>query len=123
MHPWITEVPDESHDEQVQLSIQENLIKYQYCSSFQKIVLSLISGLNATQDELNVMQKEFLRIDIDKSGTLTKDELQQMTNSKIAKSYDLDWDEIILSCDFNGDGVIDFQEFISACIDRKVLNN
>lgn len=86
-------------------------------------MLSLISGLNATQDELNVMQKEFLRIDIDKSGTLTKDELQQMTNSKIAKSYDLDWDEIILSCDFNGDGVIDFQEFISACIDRKVLNN
>ena len=69
------------------------------------------------------MQKEFLRIDRDKSGTLTKDELQLMTNSKLLNSYELDWDEIIEHCDFNGDGVIDFQEFMSACIDRKVLNN
>ena len=46
-----------------------------------------------------------------------------MTNSKLCQSYELDWDDIITACDYNGDGVIDFQEFISACIDRKVLNN
>jgi len=44
-----------------------------------------------------------------------------MTNSKLIKKYNIDWDEIISSCDYNGDGVIDFQEFISVCIDRKVL--
>jgi len=41
------------------------------------------------------MQKEFLRLDTDKSGTLTKEELEKMTNSKIKKRYELDWDEII----------------------------
>lgn len=46
-----------------------------------------------------------------------------MTHSKLHNSYDLNWDEIIEHCDLNGDGVIDFQEFMSACIDRKVLNN
>ena len=46
-----------------------------------------------------------------------------MTNSKLCKNYELDWDDIIQVCDYNGDGVIDFQEFISACIDRKVLSN
>lgn len=46
-----------------------------------------------------------------------------MTHSKLCKSYELDWDDIIHACDYNGDGVIDFQEFISACIDRKVLSN
>ena len=54
---------------------------------------------------------------------MNKWELEQMTHSKLCKSYELDWDDIIQACDYNGDGVIDFQEFISACIDRKVLSN
>lgn len=86
-------------------------------------MLSLVSGLSVTQDELDNLQKEFIRLDTDKSGTLTKNELEAMTNSKLAKRYNLDWDVIIKECDQNKDGVIDFQEFISACIDRKVLQN
>lgn len=35
--------------------------------------------------------------------------------------FQVDWEEIIQECDLNGDGVIDFQEFISACLDRKAL--
>ena len=31
-----------------------------------------------------------------------------MTNSKITQRYEVDWDEIIVECDYNGDGVIDF---------------
>ena len=46
-----------------------------------------------------------------------------MTNSKLVSNYELDWDQIIVECDYNGDGVIDFQEFMAACIDRKVLQN
>jgi Ca2+-binding EF-hand superfamily protein len=32
-----------------------------------------------------------------------------------------DWEKIIKDCDQNGDGVIDFEEFISAAMDRKIL--
>ena len=46
-----------------------------------------------------------------------------MTSSKITNRYNLDWDEIIEACDYNRDGVIDFQEFMQACINRKVLTN
>ena len=46
-----------------------------------------------------------------------------MTHSKLLQQYDIVWEEIIEECDFNGDGVIDFQEFMSACCDRKVLRN
>ena len=34
---------------------------------------------------------------------------------------ELDWDEVIKECDLNGDGVIDFQDFISVCLNRKAL--
>lgn len=46
-----------------------------------------------------------------------------MTSSKITNRYNVDWDEIIEACDYNRDGVIDFQEFMQACINRKVLTN
>ena len=108
-HPWISEVPDQdSQDEEIQLNIQKNLIQYQTCSDFQKIVLSLISGLSSSQEELDRLQKEFLRLDKDKNGTLNKWELENMTNSKLLKTFELDWDTIIEECDYNNDGVIDF---------------
>jgi len=59
-----------------------------------------------------------LRLDKDKNGTLCKQELEEMTSSRLTKNFDMDWDQIIEECDFNNDGVIDFQEFMSACIDR-----
>ena len=96
-HPWMVEPPDAhaQEDEAVQLNIQKNLIQYQQCSDFQKMVLSLISGLCASQEELDSLQKEFIRLDKDRSGTLTKEELEQMSHSKLKTNYDVDWDHII----------------------------
>jgi len=129
-HPWILQQPDliSKINPFVQLKIQNNLIQYNTCSEFQKIVLSLISGLNIDQTELRNLKKEFMRLDKDKNGTLTKDELIEMTNNKLIESHEkiyakIDWDDIIVECDKNSDGVIDFEEFIQACIDRKVLES
>jgi hypothetical protein len=49
-----------------------------------------------------------LRIDKDKSGTLNRIELEEMTDPKLTKKYNIDWPTIIDCCDYNGDGVIDF---------------
>ena len=82
-----------------------------------------MSGLSATQEELQALQKEFIRLDKDKSGTIDKHELETMTHSSLNKMYNIDWSKIIDECDDNGDGVIDFQEFMSACIGRKAISN
>lgn len=64
-----------------------------------------------------------MRIDKDNSGTLTKWELEQMTSTQLTRGHNVNWQEIIDECDTNRDGVIDFQEFMTACIDRRVLEN
>ncbi len=71
-------------------------------------MLSLLAGLSASQEELEVLQQEFLRLDKDKSGTLNRVELEEMTDPKLTKKYNIDWPTIIDCCDYNGDGVIDF---------------
>jgi len=50
-HPFICEVPEnDSINEEIVLNIQQNLIHYNECSEFQKMVLSLVSGLATTQE-------------------------------------------------------------------------
>jgi Ca2+-binding EF-hand superfamily protein len=51
------------------------------------------------------LQKEFMRINKDKSGSINKTELETMTHSDL-KNHD--WGKIIAECDHNGTGVIDF---------------
>ena len=41
----------------------------------------------------------------------------------MAETHDLNWEHIIDSCDYNGDGLIDFEEFLTASIDKTVLHS
>ena len=99
-------------DEKITQSIQKNLIKYKELNQFQKIVLSLVSGLSATKEEIEEIQKEFLRLDKDNRGTLSLNDIKKITESEFGKKYknmtSKDWEQVIQECDMNGDGVIDF---------------
>ena len=46
-----------------------------------------------------------------------------MTHASLKTQYDINWDKIIEECDQKGDGVIDFQEFMSACINRQRITS
>ena len=64
-------------------------------------------------------------MDKDKTGCLKLEDLKRIKIQDLGDKYknlsNLDWEQIIEGCDLNNDGVIDFQDFISACIDRKAL--
>ena len=75
-------------------------------------MLSLVSGLSATKEEIDEIQKEFLRLDKDNRGTLSLEDIKNITESEFGKKYQnmtsQDWEQVIQECDMNGDGVIDF---------------
>lgn len=56
-HPWIHDYQENVSivDSKVQLNIKQNLVQFFQLNKFQKIVLSLISGLSSTQEELRIL--------------------------------------------------------------------
>ena len=89
----------------------------------QRIAFSMLSSFRLSLDELKRIQHEFSLLDRNKDGTLSLRELLTLKNSNMPQFKDIDWNQFIQSVDLNGDGVIDFQEFMAVCIDRKMLRS
>ena len=132
--PWIANymnkqntlaLPKLEREEMNQRSIHKNIVSFSELNKFQKLVLSLVSGLCASPEEIQELQKEFLRLDKDKTGTLKLEDLKQELLAKFPDKYenmsDLEWLQILGVCDLNNDGVIDFQDFISVSVDRGAI--
>lgn len=76
----------------IQQSIHKNLVRFVELNQFQKLVLSLMAGLSASQTELQELQAEFLKLDTHKTGTLKLEDLKGIENTEFGKKYkQQDW--------------------------------
>lgn len=59
----------------------------------------MVAGLAVSNDELQHMQQEFLRLDKDKTGTLKIEDIKKIAESECGKMYSRfnneDWDQIL----------------------------
>ena len=78
----------------------------------------------ATNKELKNYIKMFEKIDKDHNGTITIDELNALTHDKnwshLGKST-AEWQQMLQQMDQNGNGEIDFSEFVQAVYDYSSL--
>lgn len=76
--------------------------------------------MKATTNDLEALKKMFIKLDVSKDGNLQKDELKkgmsEMTGILIGDEQS--YDEIIEGLDLDGNGVIDYTEFITGAIDK-----
>lgn len=81
-----------------------------------------------------MLKKMFLKLDADHSGTLTIDEIKKgmkeieqqglgVKKSSSKKSNLSEYKEMMISLDKNGDGVVSYDEFIAAAVDKVALLN
>ncbi|XP_010934521.1 calcium-dependent protein kinase 18 isoform X2 [Elaeis guineensis] len=114
-HPWVREGGDAS-EIPLDISVLSNMRQFVKYSRFKQFALrALASTLN--EEELADLKDQFDAIDIDKSGSISLEEMRQ------ALAKDLPWRcreprvrEIVEAIDSNTDGLVDFPEFVAATL-------
>lgn len=114
-HPWVREGGSAS-EIPLDISVLSNMRKFVKYSRFKQFALrALASTLN--EDELADLRDQFDAIDVDKSGSISLEEMRQ------ALAKDVPWrmkeprvKEILQAIDSNTDGMVDFPEFVAATI-------
>ena len=94
---------------------------YSNHSKIYQTVLAFLSHNYADKEEINRLKKIFYKIDLNLDGKLTKDELfvafkeagMEMKNSQLNK--------VIESIDFDGNGSIEYEEFIRVTLPKERL--
>ena len=80
----------------IQRSIQKNMINFSELNQFQKVVLCLVSGLSSSKEEIEQLQREFLRLDKDNTGCLKLEDLKRIKLADLGEKYsnisNLDWE-------------------------------
>ena len=103
--------------------IFKNLSVFHKQTVFQTGVVSFIQGFMTTHEELQEFEEMFLKFDTSHDGFLSPAELQAGMTIVLGplRANETDFLQLVEELDTNRDGKIDFAEFTTAAIDRRVL--
>ena len=99
----------------------KNLSHFRASRELQKVVLDFIVGQFTSSHETQDLRTAFIALDRNGDGKLSIDELQ--SGFKLAGIGLNDVNNIINQCDGDGNGYIDYTEFLTATINWKKLLN
>lgn len=110
----------------------QNLHRFSRQNSFSKMIVSIMANIMIQQKELNLIKAQFEKMDTNHDGLISQDELEAglsmlnlsqifglkkgLTNKDVAR-------KLMRELDADGDGSINFSEFIAAAIDQTALLN
>ena len=101
-----------------------NLIKFRTTLGLQRATVSFLTNQISINEEIKKLKEEFDKIDVNKDGEISKDELikclETIYPSQEAK---IRANNIFKEIDFNNDGSINFSEFLTVNIQKEKLLN
>eukprot|EP00358_Blepharisma_japonicum_P005567 CAMPEP_0202941710 /NCGR_PEP_ID=MMETSP1395-20130829/1837_1 /ASSEMBLY_ACC=CAM_ASM_000871 /TAXON_ID=5961 /ORGANISM="Blepharisma japonicum, Strain Stock R1072" /LENGTH=210 /DNA_ID=CAMNT_0049637171 /DNA_START=879 /DNA_END=1508 /DNA_ORIENTATION=- len=116
-HPWIqSNLNTPSGANPLYSSALTQLNDFRKKSKFEKCILTFIASNTLTREEEKQLSDLFEQLDTNKDGKLSKEELKA-GYEHVDIDSNIDIDAIMKSCDADGNGTIEFSEFLAAAID------
>ncbi|OWM73544.1 calcium-dependent protein kinase 34-like [Punica granatum] len=111
-HPWIKE-DGEAPDTPLDNAVLNRLKQFRAMNKFKKVALRVIAGC-LSEEEIRGLKEMFKGMDIDNSGTITLEELKQGLSKQGTKLSEYEVKQLMEAADADGNGAIDYDEFITA---------
>ena len=105
-------------------NVLQNMKKFKKNKKFEKATISFIINQLVLKDERNDLERQFKEWDTNGDGDLSRDEIIQGYKKTYGKVDENEIDNMINSIDLDGNGVIDYHEFLSCAMSKeKILRN
>lgn len=117
-HEWIKKPSDKPLGN----AVLDRIRGFAAMNKLKKEALKVIAE-NLPKEEIEGLKQMFISIDADRNGTITVDELRQGLKAKGTLLPEADLQRLMSDMDVDGNGVIDYEEFVAATMNLYKLEN
>ncbi|KAG5561345.1 hypothetical protein RHGRI_004392 [Rhododendron griersonianum] len=117
-HPWIR--GGEASDKPIDSAVLSRMKQFRAMNKLKQLALKVIAE-NLSEEEIKGLKAMFTNIDTDKSGTITYEELKTGLARLGSKLSEVEVKQLMEAADVDGNGTIDYIEFITATMHRHKL--
>ncbi|KAK9151779.1 hypothetical protein Syun_010088 [Stephania yunnanensis] len=118
-HPWMRE-DGEASDKPIDSAVLSRMKQFRAMNKLKKLALKVIAE-NLSEEEIKGLKAMFANMDTDKSGTITYEELKTGLARLGSKLSETEVKQLMDAADVDGNGSIDYLEFITATMHRHRL--
>lgn len=118
-HPWMRE-GGEASDKPIDNAVLSRLKQFRAMNKLKKLALKVIAE-SLSEEEIKGLKTMFTNMDTDKSGTITYEELKTGLARLGSRLSEAEVKQLMEAADVDGNGTIDYIEFISATMHRYRL--
>ncbi|KAE8725490.1 Calcium-dependent protein kinase isoform 2 [Hibiscus syriacus] len=118
-HPWIREGGNAS-DKPLDSAVLSRMKQFRRMNKLKQLALKVIAE-NLSSEEIQGLKQMFANIDTDNSGTITYEELKTGLARLGSKLTETEVQQLMEAADVDGNGSIDYIEFITATMHRHRL--
>ncbi|XP_071722582.1 calcium-dependent protein kinase 21-like [Rutidosis leptorrhynchoides] len=112
-HPWMKVASDKP----INSAVMSRMKQFRAMNKLKQLALKVIAE-NLSEEEIKGLKAMFANMDTDNSGTITYDELKSGLARLGSKLSETEVKQLMEAADVDGNGSIDYIEFISATMNR-----